>query len=119
MHKNAYAASRAAEAADKQGKFWEMHDLLFGNQQDWAQSEKAASVFDGYAKQLGLDILQFKKDFASSEVNALINGDKAAFNKTKLTASTPTFTLNGKKIQPEATVESFSKIIDEALKKQN
>lgn len=119
LHENAQAAARAAEAADKQGKFWEMHDLLFTNQQAWAKSSSALDAFESYANQLGLDLAKFKKDFASSEVNARINADKAEFNKTKLTASTPTFIINGKKIQPETTVESFSKLIDEALKKQD
>jgi len=119
IHENAQAAARAAEAADKQGKFWEMHNMLFANQQAWAKSPSAATVFESYAKQLGLDAAKFKKDFASSAVNTRINADKAEFNKTKLTASTPTFIINGKKVQPETTVESFSKLIDEALKKQD
>lgn len=119
IHKNAVAAARAAEAADKQDKFWEMHNMLFENQDDWSQSSKALSVFESYAKGLGLNEATFKKDVISSEVLGSINADKAAFNKTKQTASTPTFFLNGKKIQPEASVESFSKIIDEALKKES
>jgi protein-disulfide isomerase len=119
IHENAYAATRAAEAAHEQGKFWEMHDLIYVNQQSWSQSSSATSIFEGYAQQLKLDIAQYKEDFASSEINARINADKAEFNKTKLTASTPTFILNGKKIQPEPSLESFSKIIDEALEKEN
>jgi protein-disulfide isomerase len=119
IHANAVAAARAAEAADKQGKFWEMHNSIFENQDDWAQASNASTVFEGYAQQLGLNKSTFKKDFASSAVNAAINADKAEFDKTKLTPSTPTFLLNGKRIQPEATVESFSKFIDEELEKQN
>lgn len=119
IHENAQSSARAAEAADAQGKFWEMHNMLYANQQSWAKTTTPASVFEGYAKQLGLDTTKFKKDFTSSAVNARINADKAEFNKTKLTASTPTFIINGKKVQPEATVESLSKLIDEALKKQD
>jgi protein-disulfide isomerase len=118
-HKNALAAARAAEAADKQNKFWEMHDMLFSNQESWKEISNAPATFESYAKQLGLNQSKFKEDFVSSEANARINADKAEFNKTKLPASTPTFILNGKRIQPEASVPSFSKFIDEALKKQN
>jgi protein-disulfide isomerase len=117
IHKNATSSARAAEAADEQGKFWEMHDLIFAHQSDWEQSSNASSIFEGYAKQLGLNVTKFKKDAASSAVNNRINADKAEFNKTKEAASTPTFFLNGKKIQPEATLEGFSKLIDAALKK--
>jgi protein-disulfide isomerase len=118
IHENAVAAARAAEAADKQDKFWEMHNMLFENQEAWSQSSKANTAFEAYAKQLDLDIAQYKKDFADSKTLARINADKAEFNKTKQAASTPTFFLNGKKIQPEASLESFSKLIDEALEKQ-
>lgn len=115
VHQNAYAAARAAEAADKQGKFWDMYRLLYQNQNDWAESTSATSVFDSYATQLGLNVSQFKKDFASSKTNDVINADKAEFNKTGEQLSTPTFFLNGKKIQA-ASVEEFSKLIDNALK---
>jgi protein-disulfide isomerase len=119
IHKNALAAARAAEAADEQDKFWEMHSMLFKNQGDWSENSNAPEIFEAYAKQLGLNITKFKEDFSSSKVNARINADRAEFNKTKLTPSTPTFILNGKKITPEATVDSLSKFIDEALEKQN
>lgn len=118
LHQNAVAAARAAEAASDQGKFWEMHDLLFQNQDAWSKSTKANTIFEGYAQQLQLDVTRFKQDFSSSTVNARINADKDEFNKTKFTASTPTFILNGERIQPETSLESFSKLIDEALKKQ-
>jgi protein-disulfide isomerase len=111
VHQNAFAAARAAEAADKQGKFWEMHDLIFTNQSTWSESKNASSLFEGYARQLGLDLNQFKADFASSAINDIINADMAEFNKTKETVSTPTFFLDGKKIQP-TSVDEFSKLID-------
>jgi protein-disulfide isomerase len=116
IHRNAFAAARAAEAADMQGKFWEMHDLLYEKQQEWSGSNSANTLFNAYAQQLGLDVDKFKKDFASSEVNARINADKEAFEKTGETMSTPTYFLNGKKIQA-SSVDEFSKLIDEALKK--
>jgi protein-disulfide isomerase len=115
IHQNALAAARSAEAAGKQDKFWEMHDLIFTNQGAWSNSNKPAAIFEGYAKQLGLDIEQFKEDVASRAANSAINADKAEFNKTKLPASTPTFLINGKQVKPEASLESFSKIIDKAL----
>jgi len=115
VHQNAFAASRAAEAADKQGKFWEMYTLLYQNQPNWEGSNTARATFEGYARDLGLNIDKFKTDFASEAVNDVINADIAEFKKTGEKISTPTFFLNGKKISPDGSVESFSKIIDEAI----
>jgi protein-disulfide isomerase len=115
IHQNAIAGARAAEAADMQGKFWEMHDLLYQNQNDWAQSSNPEPIFETYAQQLGLNVSKFKTDFASSTVNDRINADKDAYNKTGEPLSTPTFFLNGKKIQG-TSVDDFSKLIDAALK---
>lgn len=117
VHQNAFAAARAAEAADKQGKFWQMNDKLFTNQSDWSNSDNANTIFDSYARELGLDVTQFKKDFASKEVNDRINADIAAFKKTGEEISTPSFFLNGKLIKP-TSVDEFSKLIDAEIAKQ-
>src|SRR5690606_13642373 len=52
IHQNAFAAARAAEAAAKQDKFWEMYDLLFRNQADWSGRDDATDMFAQYANQL-------------------------------------------------------------------
>lgn len=117
-HKNAFVAARAAEAADKQGRFWEMYDLLFQNQSAWASASNAQPIFEQYATQLGLDINRFKTDFASTAVNDTINADIAEFKKTGESMKTPTFFLNGQVIEPKS-VEEFSKLIDEAIAAQN
>ncbi|MGH7158032.1 MAG: DsbA family protein [Candidatus Saccharimonadales bacterium] len=116
-HKNAFVAARAAEAAALQGKFWEMHDLLFQNQSAWAQASNAQPVFEQYAAQLGLDIEKFKADFASPAVNDTINADIAEFRKTGAPMKTPTFFLNGNVIEPRS-VEEFSQLIDDEIAKQ-
>lgn len=115
IHKNAFAAARAAEAADKQGKYWEMYNLLFQNQTSWASAEDAKPIFEQYATQLGLNIEKFRTDAASTTTNEIINADIAEFKKTKEQMSTPTFFLDGKKIEPKS-VDEFSKLIDEAIK---
>lgn len=117
-HPNAFVASRAAEAADKQGKFWEMYDILFQNQSAWSGLKNAQPAFEQYAQQLDLDINKFKTDFASTAVNDTINADIAEFKKTGEPIVTPTFFLNGTKIEPK-TLEEFSKLIDDEIAKQN
>jgi protein-disulfide isomerase len=115
IHRNAFAAARASEAADKQGKFWEMYRLLFAGQPTWSQSDNSLPIFEGYAKQLGFDLGRYKADFASGETNSAINASIQEFNKSGLPKSTPTFLLNGKRIEVRNRVEDFSKLIDEEL----
>jgi len=119
IHPNAMAAARAAEAAGKQNKFWEMHDMMYENQQSWANGSNATKVFEDFATQLGLNVDQFKKDTASSEVVNTVNADIAAGKKAGAD-STPTFVLNGKKIEENpGSVDGFSKLIDEAIKQKS
>lgn len=115
-HQFAMQAARTAEAAARQGKFWEMHDKLFEGQKQWEQTKDPTSYFDGYAKDIGLDMTKYKADFASSDVNAVVNKDLADV-KTLGGSGTPTFAINGKKVEnPGATAEALSKMIDNALK---
>src|SRR5215204_1930438 len=60
-HQHAMAAASAAEAAALQGKFWEMHDLLYENQKAWHELFDVRPVFEGYAKQIGLDVERYKR----------------------------------------------------------
>lgn len=119
-HQNAMAAHRAAEAASKQDKFWEMHDMLFERQQLWANSNSIASVLEGYASELGLDVEQFKQDYQSSETNTAINADIAAGKELKVTG-TPTFFINGDKVDNGSisTPDELEKLINEYIEKGN
>jgi protein-disulfide isomerase len=124
IHANAFAGSRAAEAANAQGKFWEMHDMLYANQNSWSQASDPVSVFGQYAKALGMNVEQFKTDFNSKKVNDAVNADITAGNKLKVTG-TPTFFVNGKQIELQSLVgednspslDKFSAVIDAAIKK--
>lgn len=124
IHPNAFAAARAAEAANIQGKYWQMHDLLYESNMQYYASNQAASswisasdplpAFDQLAKQLGLNVAKFNSDYGSSKVNNLIEADLAEGNKLGVNA-TPTFYLDGKKIQPTETLASFQKYINAAI----
>lgn len=117
LHQNAFAGARAAEAAALQGKFWQMHDLLYDNQSQWSESDNPSQYFQQYAKQLGLNIDQFSKDYSSNKVNDAINADKAAGDKLNV-QGTPTFFLNGKQVQLNADINSFSQQIQDAIAKK-
>jgi protein-disulfide isomerase len=124
IHRNAFAGARAAEAAGLQGKYFEMHDQLYENQdpngqQGWVAdtSDVLNNYFVQFAKSAGVtDIAKFKTDFASAKVNNAINADISAFKKTGLDESTPTFFLDGKHISPTYDIASFQKAIDAEIK---
>lgn len=118
VHQNAFAGARAAEAAAAQGKFWQMHDLLYENQSQWSESSNPSQYFTQYAQQLGLNVSQFEKDYSSNKVNDTINADMAEGNRLNV-QGTPTFFLDGKKVQVNADVKSFeTQIKAEIAKKQ-
>lgn len=117
IHPNATTAHRAAQAAANQGKFWEMHDLLFEQQQAWSDSTNPTTIFEGYAQQIGLDVEKYKLDAVSSAVLSVINADIDAGKNLNVTG-TPTFFIDGKKIEDSSTistVEGFSKVIQDAI----
>lgn len=121
IHPNARVGAAAAEAAGLQGKFWEMHDLLFQNQNQWSQAsiEKRTAFFEGYAKQIGVkDLDKFKEDLASKEVTKKIDFDLALGKKVPV-QGTPTITLNGEKIESDVwgNVAKLKEAVKEALKK--
>ena len=119
IHPNARAAHRAAESASNQGKFWEMHDLLYENQQTWTSLSDVQSVFEGYAQQLSLNMEQYKADVLKSATNNIINADISEGQKIKV-SSTPTFLINGVRIEEAPRdVEGFTKLIEEAIAKQS
>jgi len=111
FHREAMPAAKAAVAAGKQGKFWQMHDRLFANQRSLAPDfyEKAAA-------EISLDVERFKRDMASSEVEAQINQEMKEARAASV-RGTPTFYINGKKPQGRS-FELYKTIIDGILKKK-
>lgn len=113
IHKNADEAGYAAEAAGKQGKFWEMHDLIYKRQTEWKDLGNPESKFTEYANSLDLNAAQFKTDYNSDGIKDKIDQAYSAATKAGLSA-TPTFVLNGKKIQPR-NYEEFKNILTQEL----
>lgn len=111
IHANALNASRATLAANKQGKFWQMHDKLFENQRalDMESLKK-------YAGEIGLDVAKWEKDMASPEVQKQIDEDTKLANTAQV-SGTPTLFVNGKRVI-DRSVEGLKKLVDEALKQK-
>jgi protein-disulfide isomerase len=117
QHKNAVPAASAAEAAAIQGRYWEMHDKIFVGHADWENETDPTSVFQKYAKELLLDIDKFNSDMKSDAVKKTIENDYNDGNKTGLNA-TPTFFLNGVKLENIGSLDDFKKAIDAVIIKK-
>ena len=124
LHPNAFSAARAAQAAALQGKFWQMHDKLYDNQNQWASQSNPLSFFQTYAQEIGLNMTKFNSDYLSSGVNNSINADLAAFAKTGQEQATPTFFLDGKVLDNTqlidtqtgtVSVDKFNQIINQEI----
>ncbi len=112
QHANAWPAAQAAQAAGQQGKFWEMHNMLFDNQDTWAGSASPEEIFNAYAQTLGLDMAKFKTDFNSSETKTKIQADYTG--GASQIDGTPTFFLNNQKIKNPQSYDDFRSIIQQA-----
>lgn len=115
LHPNALAAATAAEAAGLQGKYFEMHDLLFQTQPSWsgASASERTQIFENYAQQLGLNLDQYKSDVSKQEITTKINRDISTGRNNFSVNSTPTFILNGQKISSNA--DELRKAVREAV----
>ena len=101
-HKNALAAAQAAEAARLQGQFDEMHDRLYEHQADWKDQEDPRPTFTKYARELGLDLKRFARDFDGEEVRQKIDFDKQTATAREV-VGTPTIFVEGRQLKPEVT----------------
>jgi protein-disulfide isomerase len=117
IHPNASISAQAAEAAGLQGKFWEMYDLLYTKQSEWAfvaGNRIVEQNLDVYAKSLGLDMDKFHADLNSDQVLKKIKVDVDGAIEAGV-GRTPTFYLNLKQMQNPASEQEFKSLLDAAL----
>jgi protein-disulfide isomerase len=112
IHQNALNAAKAAVAAQKQGKFWEMHDKLFANQRALSPDK-----LKQYAQEIGLDAAKFEKEMTSPEVQKQIDAEMKLAQEADV-RGTPTLFLNGKRVM-NRSFEGLKQMIDEALKQKS
>jgi len=111
FHKNAMPAAKASLAANEQGKFWEMHDALFNDQRNLSE-ENILKI----AKDLGLNMDQFKKDFKSDKFDAQIQAD-IKWAQSNGASGTPAFFVNGVYVRGAKPLTYFQELVDKLLKK--
>ena len=100
-------------AAGEQGKFWEMHDKLFGNQQALNRPD-----LEKYAQEIGLNVEKFKSDLDGGKEKSSVNADVQYANSLGGGMGTPTFFINGRKLAGAMPFDSFATVIDDELKKK-
>lgn len=115
-HPHALNAAKAAEAAGLQGKFWEMHDMLFVNQRTWHPAFDARPIFESYAVKIGLDLDKFRRDISGSVVEQRIFLDGKRGHAMGV-SGTPTVFMNGRELAFESLpTEKLRPLINAELK---
>lgn len=116
IHQHAAIASFAAVAAGQQGKFWEMHNLLYESQEVWKETENFAPILVNFGRQLGLNLEQFEKDINDPKIKSIVLNDVQRGEAMGVTG-TPTLFLNGQLIDNDKlTMEYLRQEIDKLLK---
>src|SRR5881396_1955765 len=119
MHEHAREAALAAEAAGLQGRFWEMHDVLYREQGVWSKADNVRELFDSYAGMIGLNIDQFKKDIDEEKTKARVESDHERGDSLGV-QSTPTVFINNRQLGPnDRTPDGLRASIDAALKQKS
>ena len=117
MHRNTWDASLAAACANDQGKFWEMHDAIFANQDRWnteATSRPRGPIAE-LAKGVGLDMAKYESCMDADTHRAKIQSHLAEAEKRQI-GSTPTFVFNGLVVPGAVPYDRFKQLVDSAPK---
>jgi protein-disulfide isomerase len=112
-HKYGMLSAQVAYAAFLQGKFWEMYDLLYERQKEWAGAADASPYFESYANSLGLDMSRFRNDVNAQTTKTFVAAQGAAAMKAGVT-HTPWFAVNDTVLVPKK-IGDFEALIDAGL----
>ena len=115
QHANAREAAYFAEAAGEQGKFWEMHDRIFETQSQWSDIGDSTEFFLGLARDLNLDEAKLQEVLEKNTFKSKIDSDVAEGRSLGVN-STPTFFVNGRKVNLR-TFDDLNTAVAEELKK--
>ncbi len=114
IHPHAFKAAEAANCAGEQGKFWEMHDALFGAQRRWAQLKDATGLFAELASGVGVDAARLRECLSSRVMRPLVQADRDRAVEAGVT-STPSFLIGGARIAGAYPFADFKRVIDSVL----
>jgi protein-disulfide isomerase len=111
LHPNARVAAHAAACANDQGKYWEMHDALFGGQAQWTRRKNAPSIMRGYARDLALNLDEYDQCMQSAMYAGRIQASYDEGSKLGV-GSTPTFLIDGRLYPGVLASDSIRKLVD-------
>lgn len=114
IHPNAMVAATAVEAAGEQGKYWEMNDLVMGNQEEWSQSPNPETEFLAYANRIGLDPNAFMQAMRSPAIQDRILQDVVRAREAKVEA-VPAFFIDGRLLRVPLSINAFVDVIEARL----
>ena len=113
-HFNAERAARAVESAARQGRLEAMYKMMYDTQAEWGEQQVPMDDrFRGYAQQIGLDMARFDADYADPAILARVQADRAD-GMTLGVEGTPTFFVNGRRLQPQSYAD-LTRALDDAL----
>src|SRR5262245_48116467 len=119
MHEHAREAALAAEAAGMQGRFWEMHDVLYREQETWSKAPNAPELFESYAGTIGLDLDKFKKDMNGEKASARVDSDRQRGESLGI-QTTPTMVINNQPVEAkDRNPDGIRAEINAALQKKS
>jgi protein-disulfide isomerase len=119
VHEHAHEAALAAEAAGLQGRFWEMHDVLYREQEAWSKAPNARELFESYAGTIGLDLDKFRKDMDGDKTRGRVEADRERGESLGI-QTTPTLFINNQPLDPkDKNPEGIRAEINTALAKKS
>ena len=116
IHPNAMAAALAVEAAGEQGRYWEMHDLIFEHQEEWSASPNPEPQFLALASRIGINSNDFMQAMRSPQLRDRVLQDVVRARDAKVDA-VPTFFIDGERLHVTLSVGAFVEIIEARLRK--
>src|SRR5437016_6811839 len=119
VHEHAREAALAAEAAGLQSHFWEMHDVLYREQETWSKAPNARELFESYAGTIGLDLNKFRKDMDGEKTRERVEADRQRGESLGI-QTTPTLFINNQPVdQKDKNPEGIRAEINAALEKKS
>jgi len=118
-HKHAREAAFAAEAAGLQGKFWEMHDVLYREQDTWTKVDNPQQLFEAYAGTIGLNVAEFKRDMESEKVQQRVDADRERGESLGIKLTPSLFVDNAEVPQDKRNPQGLHDVINQALKEKS
>lgn len=110
-HTKSPYAHLAAACANEQGRFWQMHDLIYQNQEEWSGSSRFQQLIDGYAERSGVDKSRYSSCIGERRAWGQVLADKALGDSAGVN-STPTFFINGRMLKDVPNVDGLVRIVD-------